>query len=84
MRTESGRLATLVANAITLTPGTLTIDARGRPAVLYVHVLSFDAVEATRAEVEDLERRIVRAFGTRAELARVDRSPAAELGSADA
>lgn len=82
LRTESGRLATLVANAITLTPGTLTIDARGRPAVLYVHVLAFESIEATRAEVEDLERRIVRAFGTSAELARITGSAAAiESGS---
>lgn len=71
LRTRSGRLATIVANAITLTPGTLTIDARGRPAVLYVHVLSFESIEATRAEVEDLERRVVAAFGTAAEVARL-------------
>lgn len=75
LRTGSGRLATLVANAITLTPGTLTIDARGRPAVLYVHVLTFESVEATCAEVADLERRIVEAFGTAEELARL-RAPA--------
>lgn len=71
LRTGSGRLATLVANAITLTPGTLTIDARNRPAVLFVHVLAFDSIEATRAEVADLERRVVEAFGTRAEVALV-------------
>lgn len=71
LRTRSGRLATIVANAITLTPGTLTVDARGRPAVLYVHVLSFESVEATRAEVEDLEDRVIRAFGTAEELAMI-------------
>ncbi len=71
LRTGSGRLATLVANAITLTPGTLTIDARGRPAVLFVHVLSFESAEATRAEVADLERRIVEAFGTAEEVERI-------------
>lgn len=71
LRTRSGRLATIVANAITLTPGTLTVDARSRPAVLYVHVLTFESVEATRAEVEDLERRVIQAFGTAEELAMV-------------
>lgn len=71
LRTRSGRLATIIANAITLTPGTLTVDARGRPAVLFVHVLSFESVEATRAEVADLERRVVRAFGTPAEGERI-------------
>jgi multicomponent Na+:H+ antiporter subunit E len=71
LRTRSGRLATVVANAITLTPGTLTVDARGRPAVLFVHVLSFDDAEATRAEIADLERRVVRAFGTAEEVDRI-------------
>ena len=71
LQTRSGRLATIIANTITLTPGTLTIDARGRPAVLFVHVLAFEDVEATRAEVADLERRAVRAFGTAEELARI-------------
>lgn len=71
LRTRSGRLATIIANTITLTPGTLTVDARGRPAVLFVHVLSFDSVEATVEEVADLERRVVRAFGTAEEVARI-------------
>lgn len=71
LRTRSGRLATVIANAITLTPGTLTLDARGRPATLFVHVLSFTDVQATRDEVADLERRAVRAFGTAAEVARI-------------
>jgi multicomponent Na+:H+ antiporter subunit E len=77
LRTRSGRLATIVANAITLTPGTLTIDARGRPAVLFVHVLSFESVEATRGDVADLERRVVRAFGTAEEVALICGAPAA-------
>ncbi len=71
LQTRSGRLATIIANAITLTPGTLTLDARGRPATLFVHVLSFTDVESTRDEVADLERRAVRAFGTAEELARI-------------
>lgn len=71
LQTQSGRLATIIANAITLTPGTLTIDARGRPAVLYVHVLSFESEEAVLAEMADLERRAVRAFGTTEERDRI-------------
>ena len=69
LRTRSGRLATLIANAITLTPGTMTVDARGRPAVLFVHVMSFGDEESTLAEMADLERRIVDAFGTAEERA---------------
>ena len=47
----------LIANAITLTPGTMTVDARGRPAVLFVHVMSFSDIESTLEEMADLERR---------------------------
>lgn len=52
-------VATMVANAITLTPGTLTVtaDADADPAVLHVHVLGLDDVDAFRAEVADLHRR---------------------------
>ena len=75
LRTRSGRLATIIANAITLTPGTLTIDARGRPALLYVHVLSFTDEASAVADVEDLERRAVRAFGTAEDVARVCGTP---------
>jgi len=76
LRTRSGRLATLIANAITLTPGTMTVDARGRPAVLYVHVMSFSDVESTLEEMADLERRIVDAFGTAEERALICGRPA--------
>ena len=71
LRTRSGRLATLIANAITLTPGTMTIDARGRPAVLYVHVMSFSDLDSTLEEMADLERRVVDAFGNDEERARI-------------
>lgn len=82
LRTRSGRLATIIANAITLTPGTLTVDARGRPAVLYVHVLSFTDAPSVIEEVADLERRVVRAFGTAEEVARICTPPAdAEVAS---
>lgn len=67
LHTRSGRLATIIGHAITLTPGTLTVDARGRPAVLFVHVLTYDDTESVRADVADLERRVVDAFGTAAE-----------------
>ena len=47
------------------------VDARGRPALLYVHVLSFSDEASAVAAVEDLERRAVRAFGTDEDVARV-------------
>jgi multicomponent Na+:H+ antiporter subunit E len=75
-------LVTVVGNAITLTPGTLTVDVRangdGRPPVLYVHVLHFVDVESTRHDVLRLERLAVRAFGTREQRAELDRVAAIE------
>ncbi len=55
-------VTTLVANAITLTPGTLTVTAQRDPAVLHVHVLGLDDVEEFRASVADLQRRATAAF----------------------
>ncbi len=78
LRTRSGRLATVIANLITLTPGTLTVEARGRPAVLFVHVLSYEDLASVRADVDDLERRVVRAFGTDEDLAHVLSTPVAQ------
>ena len=53
LRTSSDLAMTVVANVITLTPGTVTIEAKGTPSVLYVHVLH-------------LEELSVKAFGSRA------------------
>lgn len=58
---ESPLTATLVANAITLTPGTMTLTARVEPAELSVHVLGLDDAEDFRASIADLERRVVAA-----------------------
>jgi multicomponent Na+:H+ antiporter subunit E len=65
----SDALVTLVADAVTLTPGTLTIEARRDPPILYVHVLHLRDVEAVRREVRQLEVLAVRAFGSAAALA---------------
>ena len=74
-------LVTLVGNAITLTPGTLTVDVRAddpdRPPVLYVHALHFTDVESLRRDVLRLERLAVRAFGTKEQRVELDRVVAA-------
>ncbi len=61
-------LVTLVANAVTLTPGTLTleVDRRDDGYVLYVHVLHLRTVEEVRRDVRTLEYLAVRAFGSSA------------------
>jgi multicomponent Na+:H+ antiporter subunit E len=66
LRTSSDLAMTVVANVITLTPGTVTIEAKGTPPVLYVHVLHLDDIERVKAELLDLEELSVRAFGSRA------------------
>jgi multicomponent Na+:H+ antiporter subunit E len=76
MHTTSDALVTLVANSITLTPGTATIDVRehedGSPPTLYVHVLHFGDVESIRRDVLRLEQLAVRAFGSAEALRAVD------------
>ena len=62
LRAESPVTATLVANAITLTPGTMTLTARLDPAEISVHVLGLDDPDVFRASVEDLERRVLDAL----------------------
>lgn len=59
----SDAVATVIADAITLTPGTLTLEVRRNPLTLYVHVLDVRNVEAVQADVRTLEVLAVRAFG---------------------
>lgn len=60
-------VATIVADAITLTPGTLTLDVRTDPTVLFVHAVGFDDAESVRSDVEDLERLVVAAIEPRSQ-----------------
>jgi multicomponent Na+:H+ antiporter subunit E len=54
---------TLLANLITLTPGTLTVDVSEDRKVLYVHALDCSDVEATKRDIaEGFERKILEAF----------------------
>lgn len=69
--TRSEGIITAVANMISLTPGTLTIDVDPETKTLFIHVLHFVSEEATRADVNTLERLAVAAFPP----ARRDRSP---------
>lgn len=53
----------LVANAISLTPGTLTLEVDDDPVVLYVHVLHLRRVEDVHRAVLRFEALAIRAFG---------------------
>ena len=61
------RLLALVANSISLTPGTLTLDVDRERSILYVHVLDVgngpQAADDTRAGIAALERAAARALG---------------------
>lgn len=58
-------VTTLVANAITLTPGTLTVTAEADPGVLHVHALGLGDLDEFRAEIADLHARAAAAFTPR-------------------
>lgn len=62
LRVTSPGIVTLIANSISLTPGTLTIEVEHDPAVLYVHVLHLSSIERARADVAALEDRVLAAF----------------------
>lgn len=53
---------TVVANMITLTPGTVVVEVRENPTILYVHVLHFRGVERVRQDVRALEEMVMEAF----------------------
>lgn len=59
---HSDLVATIVANAITLTPGTVSLEIRHDPLTLYVHVLHLRDVQAARREILRLEEIVSRAF----------------------
>jgi multicomponent Na+:H+ antiporter subunit E len=60
----SDAVATIIADAISLTPGTLTLEVRPEPLELYFHALDVRDVERVRADVRRLEVLAVRAFGS--------------------
>lgn len=66
IRGVSDVLTAVVANSISLTPGTLTLEVHREPTVLYVHVLHLHDIEQIRREVLHLEALAIRAFGSAA------------------
>jgi len=54
---------TLLANMITLTPGTLSVDVSEDRSTLYVHAIDCSDPEATKADIAGgFERKILEAF----------------------
>lgn len=65
----------VVANAISLTPGTLTLEVRHDPPTLYVHVLHLNDLDQVRETIRKMQRMVVRAIGSTEALALLDASP---------
>lgn len=70
---DSDAVTTLVASAVSLTPGTLTLEATPCPdPVLYVHVLHLRDIDTARDEVLQIARLAAAAFPVRGERERSD------------
>lgn len=50
---------TILANLITMTPGTLSLDVANDRRMLFIHAMYIDDEDALRAELKDLERRVI-------------------------
>lgn len=80
MHSTSAGVVTLIANSVTLTPGTVTVyiaeksssDGGAIERTLFVHVLHFLDVESVRRDVLQLERLAIKAFGHRNDMSIVD------------
>lgn len=58
-----GMRLVVLTHYVTLTPGTISVDVSRDGNVLYVHALDLESPDALRAEVADIERRILEVFG---------------------
>lgn len=74
LRTHSDLYLTLTSELVSLVPGSLVMEARRQESVLYLHVMDVrsaaDVADARRM-VLAAEARVIRAFGTDAEIARL-------------
>jgi multicomponent Na+:H+ antiporter subunit E len=73
--TRSDLIMTLTAITLSLIPGSLVLEADREKSILYLHVLNTpdtDAVEKARGAVLLIERRLVRALGSRVDLERLN------------
>jgi multicomponent Na+:H+ antiporter subunit E len=78
LRTDSDLLLTMIAESLCLVPGSIVIDLDREERVFALHLLSvrdLAQVERQRAAVLATEERVVRAFGSAAEIAALDRQP---------
>lgn len=78
LRTRSDLYLTLTAVLISLVPGSIVIDARRAAGVLFVHDIfasNESEIDECRHRVLAEEARVVRALGSKDEIAQLDKSP---------
>lgn len=67
LRTNSDLFQVVVAELISVVPGTLVVETARRPRLLYLHVFHLSDVRAARAQREHalaIEERVIRALGS--------------------
>lgn len=75
LRSTSDLYQVETAEVISIVPGSIVIDARRSTRVLYLHLLDVnepDGVAKAKAEALDVERRVLRAMGSNAEIAALE------------
>jgi multicomponent Na+:H+ antiporter subunit E len=80
LRTRSDLYLTLTSEVVTLVPGSLVMEARRQESVLYLHVMDVRSradVAGARRMVLEAEDRVVRSFGSAAEVAALAAAEAA-------
>ena len=78
LRTDSDLLLTIISQTLCLVPGSLVLDLdrEERSIALHLlHVRDHDHVELEKAGVLAMEDRVVRAFGSAAEIAGLSHEP---------
>ncbi|GAB3354566.1 Na+/H+ antiporter subunit E [Modestobacter lapidis] len=78
LRTDSDLLLTMIAESLCLVPGSIVIDLDREERVFGLHLLAVRdhaEVDAQRRRVLETEERVVRAFGSAAEIAALDQQP---------
>ncbi|HVL64017.1 MAG TPA: Na+/H+ antiporter subunit E [Actinomycetota bacterium] len=62
IRVRTDLQVTLLANAISFTPGTLTLEVADDRSALFVHVLVVESPDEARARIRALEDRLLQVF----------------------
>lgn len=68
----SDAVATIVAHALSLTPGAVSIELTDEPRVLYLHILHLHDIERVRADARRMALLALRAFGSSEAVAAFD------------